>query len=317
MAILWQKSWTDYKSPLRVVVQVLLRSRDGWIRKRNELKLKLRETERQLAQREEEGKRQSQEIRQLKEQNRRLEAEKQQATYHLQSDPPIGSHGYGTRMACLAVKLAKTVGLRSASRTMEIMFDWLGLEQKVPCPTTIRNWLQRVGVAAIREPIEEADDWIWMVDHSNQIGPEKALVVLGVRASKLPSPGTALKHENMRLLAVRPGTQWKREDMAMVYEELADEYGTPRAVLMDGATALRDGVESLKTRRSDTIVLYDFKHKAANFFKAILGEDERFSEFASKVGETRSAIQQTELAHLTPPREKQKARFMNLKATLR
>jgi len=317
VATLCQKSWTDYKSPLRVVVQVLLRSRDGWIRKGNEFKLKLKETEQRLAQYELAGERQSREIRQLKEQIRRLEAEKQQTRCRLPADPPIGSHGYGARMICLAVNLAKTVGLRPASRVMEIMFDWLDVEEKVPCPTAIRNWLQRLGVAALKEPIEEADDQIWMVDHSNQIGPEKALVMLSVRASKLPPPGTALRHEDVRVLTVQPGIHWKREDMATVYKELADEYGTPRAVLMDGAVELRDGAERLKTRRSDTIVLHDFKHKAANFFKAILGKDERFAEFSSKVGRTRSAIQQTELAHLTPPREKPKARFMNLKATLR
>lgn len=317
MATLWQKSWTDYKSPLRVVVQFLLRSRDGWIRKGNELKLELRETERKLAQYEFADKRQSQEIRRLKGQIRRLEVEKQQATCRLSPDLPIGSHGYGERMVCLAVELAKTVGLRPASRVLKLMFYWLDVKQKVPHPTAIRNWLQRVGVAAIKEPIEEAVDWVWMVDHSNQIGPEKALVVLGVRASKLPPPGIALKHEDVRVLTVRPGIHWKREDMATVYEELADKFGTPRAVLMDGAVELRDGAERLKTRRSDTIVLHDFKHKAANLFKATLGKGDRFAEFASKMGRTRSAIQQTELAHLTPPREKPKARFMNLKATLR
>lgn len=316
MATLWQKSWKDYRSPLRVVVRSLLRSRDGRRRKCDELRIKLREAERRVAQREEDGKRQSQEIRRLRERVRHLEAEKQQTTCRLPPDRPIGSHGYGARMVCLAVELAKTVGLRPASRVLEIMFDWLDVEQKVPCPTAIRNWLQRLGVATIKEPIKEAGDWIWMVDHSNQIGPEKALVVLSTRASKLPPPGTSLKHEDVRVLTVRPGIHWKREDMATVYEELAEEYGAPRAVLMDGAVELRDGAERLKTRRSDTIVLHDFKHKAANFFKVILGKDERFAEFSSKVGRTRSAIQQTELAHLTPPREKPKARFMNLKATL-
>lgn len=34
------------------------------------------------------------------------------------------------------------------------------------------------------------------------------------------------------------------------------------------------------------------------------------------LGKTRCAIQQTELAHLTPPSPKQKARFMNLSATM-
>ena len=87
-------------------------------------------------------------------------------------------------------------------------------------------------------------------------------------------------------------------------------------MLADGAVELRDGAECLKKLRLDTIVLQDFKHKAANFFKASIGKDERFAEFNTLLGRTRSAIQQTELAHLVPPSPKQKARLMNLATIL-
>jgi hypothetical protein len=104
--------------------------------------------------------------------------------------------------------------------------------------------------------------------------------------------------------------------MATIYTELAEQHGPPRAVLTDGAVELQDGAECLKNKRSDAIVLQDFKHKAANVLKAHLGKNERFAELNTQLGKTRSAIQQTELAHLTPPSPKPKARFMNLKATL-
>ena len=65
------------------------------------------------------------------------------------------------------------------------------------------------------------------------------------------------------------------------------------------------------------IVLRDFKHYAANVLKSLLGNDPRFQEVGGKIGSTRSAIQQTELAHLTPPRPQQKARFMNLASKIR
>jgi len=140
---------------------------------------------------------------------------------------------------------------------------------------------------------------------------------LGVNASELPEPGTALTHENVRVLEVKPGSQWKTNNMEQAYEDLADRYGTPRAVLVDGAPELRDGAKCLANRRDDTIVLRDFKHYAANVLKSLLGKDEAFQAVSGKIGQTRSAIQQTELAHLTPPSPKQKARFMNLAAKLR
>lgn len=170
----------------------------------------------------------------------------------------------------------------------------------------------RLGIGFLEEPIEKGGDWVWVVDHSNQIGKEKVLCVLGVRASELPEPGTPLKHKDMRVLKVQPGTKWKREDTAKVFEELAERIGAPRAVLSDGAVELRDGAEVLKTKREDTIVLGDFKHRAANVMKSFFEKDPRFQEFTKKVNLTRSRVQQTELAHLTPPSPKLKARFMNL-----
>jgi hypothetical protein len=192
-----------------------------------------------------------------------------------------------------------------------------GLEQGTPTRTAIRNWLQRLGIAEMQQPLKSDEDLVIMVDHSNQIGTEKVMVALGVNASELPEPGTALTHENVRVLEVKPGSQWKTNDMEQAYKDLADRYGTPRAVLVDGAPELRDGAKCLANRRDDTIVLRDFKHYAANVLKSLLGKDEAFQAVSGKIGQTRSAIQQTELAHLTPPSPKQKARFMNLAAKLR
>ena len=219
-------------------------------------------------------------------------------------------------MISLCVNVARRVGLRATEEVLRTVFEWLGLTAPIPDWTTVRTWLQRLGVAAIEEPLERADDWVWLADHSNQIGPEKVLVVLGVRASQLPPPGTPLRHADLHVLAVQPGTTWKTEDVAAVYASLAARHGAPRAVLTDGAVELQDGAEILKKTRADTIGLGDFKHRAANVLKSIVGGDPRFAEFQTQVGRTRAAIQQTELAHLVPPSVRPKARFMNLAALL-
>jgi len=177
--------------------------------------------------------------------------------------------------------------------------------------------MMRLGVAALETPVEQADDWIWMADHSNQIGQEKALAVLGIRASNMPPPGVAIRHQDVRLLMLEPGIQWKTEDMSDAYERLAEKVGAPLAVITDGACELRDGMQTLQKQGKSTILLGDFKHFAANVLKKTVGGDERFAEFTSQTGQTRSAIQQTELAHLTPVSPKPKARFMNLSATLK
>jgi hypothetical protein len=220
-------------------------------------------------------------------------------------------------MISLCVNLASTIGLRAAESALRIVFEAFGIQEKIPDWTSIRTWLCRFGVAMLEEPVERADDWVWMADHSNQIGAEKVLVILGIRASQMPERGHPLRHEDVRALAVIPGTQWKREDVARAYESLAQRIGEPMVLLTDGAVELRESAAVLEKAGKSVIQLRDFKHYAANILKRIIGKDKRFEEFLHQIGRTRSAIQQTELSHFTPPPQKPKARFMNLATLLR
>ena len=319
MVTSWYAKAKEFKSPAYVAAAFLLRSRETQAAISRRLREEMEELNAQLDRRAQQGQQQQQEINDLRRQVAELQKERDEArqSVNLPEDRPLGTHGYGARMISLAVNAARSVGLRGAARVLRLFFDWLGVEQDTPTRTAIRNWLQRLGIAELQQPLEPNEHLVVMVDHSNQIGTEKVLVVLGVNASALPEPGESLKHENVRVLEVKPGSQWKTDDMEQEYEAIADRYGTPRAVLVDGATELRDGAKCLKNRRSDTIVLRDFKHYAANVMKSLLGNDRRFQEVGGKIGKTRSAIQQTELAHLTPRSPKQKARFMNLAATIR
>jgi len=315
----WYEKAKEFKSPLRVVTAFLLRSRETQVAKNRRFREEIDDLN---AQRDQQARRlrlQQQTIHAWKQRAAELEKQRDEArqSVNLPEDWPLGTHGYGARMISLAVNVAKSVGLRGAARVLRLFFDWLGIERSTPTKTSIRNWLQRLGIAEMQQPLKSNEDLVILVDHSNQIGTEKVLVALGVNASALPEPGEALKHEHVRVLEVKPGSPWKTANMEQAYEQLANRYGTPRAVLVDGAVELRDGAKCLKNRRDDTIVLRDFKHYAANVMKSLLGNDPRFQEVSGKIGATRSAIQQTELAHLIPPSPKQKARFMNLASKIR
>ena len=43
-----------------------------------------------------------------------------------------------------------------------------------------------IGLAALLRPKVVAEDWVWMIDHSIQIGQCKCLVILGIRLSEFP-----------------------------------------------------------------------------------------------------------------------------------
>jgi hypothetical protein len=59
----------------------------------------------------------------------------------------------------------------------------------------------RIGLAALLRSKVIADDWIWLIDHSIQIGQCKCLVILGIRRSEFPV-GRPLCHEDMELIAL-------------------------------------------------------------------------------------------------------------------
>jgi len=315
----WYQKVREFKSPVYVVAAMLLRSRETQVAINQRLQEEIAELKERLEQQAQREQRQKLEVDTLRKQVAGLQEELQEAkqSVNLPEDPPIGPHGYGANRIELATNLARAIGFRPAARAIALLFKWLKVAQKTPTRNSIRNWLQRQGIAELKRPLGPNEDLVIMVDHSMQIGTEKVMVALGVNRSELPESGKALTHEYVRVLEVKPGSQWKTENMEQAYEALANRHGgAPRAVLIDGAPELRDGAKCLETQRKDTIVLRDFKHYAANVLKSLLGKDERFQEVSGKIGKTRSAVQQTELAHLNPPRPKPKARFMNLSPKL-
>lgn len=318
MAVSWYKRVREFKSPWHVTAASLLRSREtlrekvgGLEQQVGELNQRIEDLQRQLEQ-----KQRHVEILSSRaaEAEKRLETAKQ--CVNLPDDPPIGTHGYGARLISLAVNLARTVGLRGAVRVLREFMDWLGIDCAIPCRTSIRTWMQRLGIDALNQPVDFGEMMVVMVDHSNQIGTEKVMLALGVNAAAMPEPGKSLTHQHVRVLEVKPGDSWKTADMEKEYKALAERYGAPRAVLVDGAPELREAAECLKNLREDTFVIRDFKHYAANVMKSLIGNDKRFRELGGRIGLTRSLVQQTELSHLTPPSPRPKARFMNLSSTL-
>ena len=107
-----------------------------------------------------------------------------------------------------------------------------------------------------------------------------------------------------------------REDVAKQLEDAVARTGVPRAIVDDHDVDLNGGVQIFQQNHPDTVEIYDVKHKAACLLKSRLEKNPRWMAFCTRVGQTRCAIQQTELGALTPPSPKPKARFMNLEDQL-
>jgi hypothetical protein len=102
----------------------------------------------------------------------------------------------------------------------------VGHDEIAPHWTTGRLWLLRVGLAALLRLKPIAADWVWMVDHSIQIGQTKCLVILGIRLCDLPV-GRALCHEDMELIALEPMMSSTRDAVAVCLENAVCQTGVP------------------------------------------------------------------------------------------
>jgi hypothetical protein len=195
----------------------------------------------------------------------------------------------------------------------EMDVEW-GFDFPVPHFTTVRWWLLRLGYHKLHRPKEQASDWVWIIDHSNQIGQEKCLVILGVRVSQLPTPGEEypLSLAQMEPIELDPVTVSDKEVVYRQLEANVAKTGIPRAIIDDHGGDLAGGVELFRQAHPQTIEIYDISHKAACLLKARLEGDEQWKAFAAKAGQTKCNIQQTEWAFLVPPSQRSKARYMNL-----
>jgi hypothetical protein len=100
--------------------------------------------------------------------------------------------------------------------------------------------------------VRDDEPWIWLADHSNQIGQEKVLQILGIRVKDLPPIGETLPRDKMVVLttmvvlATVPGTSWTRDDVRREYKELAKRLGPPAYLVTDGAVELIESADALE-----------------------------------------------------------------------
>lgn len=211
----------------------------------------------------------------------------------------------------LQMILSAATSIRGAAAVFELLVRHLPFAMLAPQPNSGRMWLLRVGLFQLTCEKERGDDWVWLMDHTLQLGPYKCLIILGIRLSEWDR-SRPLRHEDMTLLNLTPMESSSGE---AVYEQLqatADVTGIPRAVVSDQGSDLVRSMQLFQRDQPSVRHQLDMKHRNARLLKAELAADPRWSEFVTQANRTKLATTQTSLAFLNPPGLKTKARYMNL-----
>jgi len=231
---------------------------------------------------------------------------------------PVAGHQFGAGLIALFADLVlkAATSQRAAAGVLQLVAPYIPGLSRVPCANAGRLWLMRLGLFELLRKKEVAKDWVWIMDHTVQLGPHKCLVIVGVRLSVWRRKKAPLEHEDLSLLNLTPMQQSTAAAVAEQLEATRKEMGVvPAAVLSDEGAELKSGMtlfreQSVEARRVPHVL--DIKHKVAILLKRELHDDTTWQSFVTRTNRTKLQTTLTELAFLVPPSLRAKARYMNL-----
>jgi hypothetical protein len=215
-------------------------------------------------------------------------------------------------LVVVSLVISAATSLRGAGRALTVFQACAGVAGESPSGSSTRLWLLRLGYYKLTRAKEQAEDWVWIVDHVVQMGQDKCLLIVGIRLSAVPVEGEYLTHADVEPIAICPVTQSNGEIVYQQLEAARKQTGVPREILSDQGSDLHKGIRQFCEVHPETSALYDIKHKVATVLKRELGAERAWQAFSTQATQTLARVQQTALAALAPPRQRRKARYMNV-----
>jgi len=228
---------------------------------------------------------------------------------------PVANHHYslGQIAGALSLMLDCRGSLRGTALATGLINRLLGGEQQVPSPTTVRSWVLRVGLYQLQRSLEKADDWVWIMDHTVQIGELKCMIIVGFRLGAWQQQeDRRLAYEDVELIGLWPVRTSTGEVVAQQLESAIRRTGLPRLIISDDGRDLHRGLALFQEGHGEVAWIYDIKHKTASLLKRELDGDAVWTAFAKRANQMKREVCQTELAFCNPPQQRGKARYMNV-----
>ena len=232
---------------------------------------------------------------------------------------PKGHHySFGLIQTFVQLILSAPLSLRGAGSAMQLILQKMfALEASVPCASTGRLWILRLGLHELTCPKDNADDWVWLVDHTIQLDSVQCMLVVGVRLRQWQQDRHPLEHHDLHFLLLQPGSESTGDAVCDHLLRVVERTGPPRAILTDGGRNLLKGIALFREKYPDVTHSNDIVHKTALCLKKILASDDRWAAFLKQCGLSKHHCAKTAMAFLTPPTVRDQARYMNLQAVLK
>lgn len=326
---------SEYKSPVSRLARLFKRSRDKW-RERAQahqkrvraLETKVRDLSHSRAHWKQKAKQAQQELAAL------------QAQVKGQVEPPAASpeeaaegddeadrlqggrgqrargHHYPVEVVQLGIDqiIHSLNSLRGSQKTFELFSQHLG--GAVPSFSSIRHWLLRVGLYELTQRPMYDEDWIMLADLTVELGTLKCLLILGVPVSRLADTGFALGHHDVDVLELAVLSRCTGEVIEQALSQVSQPMRPPVQIVSDQGSDLKKGIRLYQQKHPAVIWTYDVTHQMALLLEKELADDERYQAFVQRCTRARQQLKQTPLYFLAPPKQRAKARYLNVEQHL-
>lgn len=218
---------------------------------------------------------------------------------------------------CVRLVLQAVISFRAAPKAVHVMLSNFEAvkNQRIPTDKTITRWLTQIGLYKLQHcQREQGADWALIIDNSIQIGTQKCLVVLGTRLSRLKK--RALKFEDMDMLTIELHDKTDANVVCQALENAQAKVGKVAMVCADDGPDLRGGIVLFCNKHGAGRV-FDIIHKIGTLLKKHLKDDPEWNAFSSAASDAKKKMQQTPAAHLAPPNQRTKCRFLNIEPLVR
>ena len=232
----------------------------------------------------------------------------------LDASVPRQQYSLGVIAGSLALVVHAGTALQRVSAVLEMSWSWCDESVQAASYYSVRLWFLRVGLYQLERPKEQADDWMWIIDHTVVLGPWKCLIILGIRQSAWDAENRVLGYEDVELIDLVPVRESNGDIVYRQLKAAVAKTGVPREIVSDGGSDLHRGIERFRRSHRKTVWMYDIKHKTAALLKHALQRDRSWQEFLDHANRCKQQVSLTELAGLAPPNQRSKSRYMNLDA---
>lgn len=231
---------------------------------------------------------------------------------------PRGGH-FSLSIVCLARDLIVQTGasLRCVAATLALIARRGRLQVRTPSFSTIRWWLLRLGRYALLCPLPKDRPWVWLIDHTLQVGTQKLFVIVGCPLADVPFGQRDLCLADLRLIALVLMEQATSDMVDAELEKATARTGVPRWIVSDHGTELKKGVARFQKRHPATAHVHDIAHYGANVLENRWTRDPTWQQMLGRLYQANQKMRQTADAYLLAPRLRDKARFMNVGPLLR